>query len=246
MSKIYVIGIGPGNKENMTLRAIKALEDSDIIIGYTKYIDLIQKEFPQKKFISSPMKKEVDRCELTIHTAQQQKATIALISSGDSGIYGMAGILLETATRLNSNIPIEIIPGVTSACASAALLGAPLAHDFAVISLSDLLTPLDLIFQRIALAAEGDFVIAIYNPKSKNRQDYIERAVEIVLKYKDKNTPVGIVNHAGREAEEVLLTTLENIKELLDHITMFSTIIIGNSKTYIENGRLITPRGYQY
>ena len=244
MSKIYVVGIGSGDKENMTVKAVHAIEQSDIIIGYSKYIELVQKEFPQKEFIASSMKEEVERCELTIQMAEEKNCMISLISSGDSGIYGMASVLLETANKQKSDVEIEIIPGVTSAVFSAALLGAPIAHDFAVISLSDLLTSWELIEKRIEMAAKGDFVICFYNPKSKKRKEYVNLAIDILLQYKEKNTPVGIVKNAGREEQSIYICMLQDLKEKTNEIDMFSTIIVGNSQSYVIGNRIITPRGY--
>lgn len=243
MGKIYVVGIGPGNRDNMTLRAIQAIEESSIIIGYSKYIELIKNDCIGKELISSPMKKEVERCELTVKKAEEGN-TVAIISSGDSGIYGMAGIMLQTVSKMKSDVEIEVIPGITSASVSAALLGAPLMHDFAVISLSDLMTSWELIEKRISLASQGDFVICIYNPKSKKRQHYIRKAEEIIRKHRKENTPVGIVQNAGRENQCVTICTLSNLSS--QEIDMFSTVIIGNSQSYEDMGKLITPRGYQF
>lgn len=238
--KIYVVGIGPGNKDNMTFRAYKAMENSDILIGHKTYISLVENLFPNKKVIHSAMKKEVERCEETLRLAQEGNV-VALISSGDAGIYGMAGIMLETAG--NSEISVEIIPGVTSAIASASIVGAPIMHDHASISLSNLLTDWELIKKRIKLASEGDFVISLYNPKSHGRPALINEAVKIMLSYKSKDTPAAIVRNAGREGENYDITTLG---ELLNfEINMFSTVIIGNSKTFVKNGKMITPRGYK-
>ena len=240
MAKIYVVGIGPGKKGDMTFRAYDALEKSDVIIGYKTYIDLIKEYFPEKELISSPMKKEVDRCREVVEIAESGK-TISLISSGDAGIYGMAGIMLEIVPE---NIETEIIPGVTASNAAAATAGAPLMHDFATISLSDLLTDWDLIKKRVDLASQGDFVISLYNPKSKGRTTQIEDAAEIMLKYKSPETPVAIVRNAGREDERVTAATLGT---MLEHeIDMLTVIIIGNSKTFMKNGKIITPRGYKY
>ena len=240
MAKIYVVGIGPGKKGDMTFRAYDALEKSDVIIGYKTYIDLIKEYFPEKELISSPMKKEVDRCREVVEIAESGK-TISLISSGDAGIYGMAGIMLEIVPE---NIETEIIPGVTASNAAAATAGAPLMHDFATISLSDLLTDWDLIKKRVDLASQGDFVISLYNPKSKGRTTQIEDAAEIMLKYKSPETPVAIVRNAGREDERVTAATLGT---MLEHeIDMLTVIIIGNSKTFMRNGKIITPRGYKY
>ena len=240
MAKIYVVGIGPGKKGDMTFRAYDALEKSDVIIGYKTYIDLIKEYFPEKELISSPMKKEVDRCREVVEIAESGK-TVSLISSGDAGIYGMAGIMLEIVPE---SIETEIIPGVTASNAAAATAGAPLMHDFATISLSDLLTDWDLIKKRVELASQGDFVISLYNPKSKGRTTQIEDAAEIMLKYKSPETPVTIVRNAGREDERVTAATLGT---MLEHeIDMLTVIIIGNSKTFMKNGKIITPRGYKY
>ena len=240
MAKIYVVGIGPGKKGDMTFRAYDALEKSDVIIGYKTYIDLIKEYFPEKELISSPMKKEVDRCREVVEIAESGK-TVSLISSGDAGIYGMAGIMLEIVPE---GIETEIIPGVTASNAAAATAGAPLMHDFATISLSDLLTDWDLIKKRVDLASQGDFVISLYNPKSKGRTTQIEDAAEIMLKYKSPETPVAIVRNAGREDERVTAATLGT---MLEHeIDMLTVIIVGNSKTFMRNGKIITPRGYKY
>jgi precorrin-3B C17-methyltransferase len=241
MSKIAVTGIGPGSMADMTPRAKASIEDADIIIGYSTYIGLVEKYFPGKEFLNSGMTREIERCELALQKALEGKS-VALISSGDSGIYGMAGIMLEVVNRSGSGIPVEIIPGITAASAAAAILGAPVMHDFAVISLSDLMTPLELIYKRVESAADGDFVICLYNPKSKTRTDYIDKARNIVLKYRKAETPVGIVRNAGRENEGYDIATLSNMLDF--EIDMFTVVIIGNSKTYCENGRIITPRGY--
>lgn len=241
MSKIAVIGIGPGSMADMTQRAKAAMENSDIIMGYNTYIELVKKHFPGKEFLSSGMTREIERCRLALQKALEGKS-VALISSGDSGIYGMAGIMLEVVNHSGSGIPVEVMPGVTAASAAAAILGAPIMHDFVVISLSDLMTPLEQIYKRVECAAQGDFVICLYNPKSKSRVDYIEKARDIVLKYREKTTPVGIVRNAGRENEAYDMATLTNMLDF--EIDMFTVVIIGNSKTYFENGRMITPRGY--
>lgn len=238
--KIYVVGIGPGNKDNMTFRAYKVMEDADIIIGHKTYTALAEKIFPDKKMVKSAMKKEIERCEETLKLAEEGN-TVALISSGDAGVYGMAGIMLEVAGK--SEIEVEIVPGITSANASASLVGAPIMHDHASISLSNLLTDWELIKKRIALASEGDFVISLYNPKSNGRPELINEAVNIMLQYKNKNTPAAIVRNTGRAGENYDITTLEKILDF--EINMFSTVIIGNSKTFVKNGKMITPRGYK-
>jgi len=237
--KIYVVGIGPGKKENMTFRAYEAMENSDIIVGYKTYVDLVKEYYPGKEMKSSAMTKEVDRCTEVLELARRGK-TVSLISSGDAGVYGMAGIMLEIA---DEDMEVEVIPGITATNAAAAITGAPIMHDYATISLSDLLTDWELIKKRLELAAQGDFVVSIYNPKSRGRVTQIEEAREIMMKYKPKSTPVAIVRNAGREDERYTLTTLE---EMLNHeIDMLTIVLIGNSNTFVKNGKIITPRGYE-
>lgn len=239
MGKIYVVGLGPGNKENMTFRAYDVLKNSDIIIGYKTYVDLIEDMFPDKKIIKSYMKKEVARCEETLKLALEGNIT-SLISSGDAGVYGMAGLMLEIA---GGQVEVEIVPGITSANASASLGGAPIVHDSVNISLSNLLTDWELIKKRIDLASQGDFVITLYNPKSSGRPELINEARDIMLKHKRKDTPVLIARNVGREGENYDITTLD---KMLDYeINMFSTVIIGNSNTKVLNNKMITPRGYK-
>ena len=240
--KIYVIGIGPGGKENMTYEAIQIFNDVECVVGYKSYIELIREMIADKEVISSGMKKEIERCELCFDIAEQGKK-VAIVSSGDAGIYGMAGLIYEVAKRRDSKIEIEVVCGVTSSTAAASILGAPLMHDYAVISLSDLLTPWELIEKRVNYAAQGDFVTTIYNPKSMERTWQIEKVKEIFLSVRDKNTPVGIVRNAKRADESLVITTLEF---MTDHdIDMFSTVIIGNSQSYIWQNKIITPRGYK-
>lgn len=237
--KIYVVGIGPGNMEDISIRAYNTLKNVDIIVGYITYVDLVKDEFSEKEFYVSGMKKEIDRCEKVLELAKEGKK-VALISSGDAGIYGMAGIMIEVA--LGSGIEVEIIPGITSSVAGASLVGAPLMHDQAIISLSDLLTDWEVITKRIDRASDGDFVISLYNPKSKGRTEQIVEARKIMLKYKAATTPVALLRHVGREDENYTLTTLE---DMLNHeIDMFTVVIVGNSKTYVKDGKMITPRGY--
>lgn len=239
MGKIYVVGLGPGNKENMTFRAYDVLKNSDIIIGYKTYVDLIEGMFPDKKIIKSYMKKEIARCEETLKLALEGNI-ISLISSGDAGVYGMAGLMLEIA---GDQVEVEIVPGITSANASASLGGAPIVHDSVNISLSNLLTDWELIKKRIDLASQGDFVITLYNPKSSGRSELINEARDIMLKHKRKDTPVLIARNVGREGENYDITTLD---KMLDYeINMFSTVIIGNSNTKVVNNKMITPRGYK-
>lgn len=239
MKKIYVVGIGPGNIESMTFEAYNALKKSDIIIGYRTYIDLIKEEFRDKELISSPMKKEVDRCREVLELAEDGKV-VSLISSGDAGVYGMAGIMLEVAKGSDN---VEIIPGVSACNAAASTVGAPIMHDSVNISLSDLLTDWELIKKRIDLASQGDFVISLYNPKSRGRVTQIEEAREIMLRHKSKETIVAIVKNAKREGESAVITDLEHMLDF--DIDMLTTVIIGNSNTFIKEGKMITPRGYK-
>ena len=224
--KIYVVGIGPGKKADMTFKAYEAMEKSDIIVGYKTYTDLIKEYFPNTEIKSSSMMKEVDRCIEVLELAKSGK-NVALISSGDAGVYGMAGI----------------ISGVTATNAAAAIVGAPIMHDYVTISLSNLLTDWELIKKRLELAAQGDFIISLYNPKSKGRTTQIVEAQEIMLKHKSKDTPVAIVRNAGRETEEYEITTLE--KMLDSEINMLTIVLIGNSNTFVKKGKMITPRGYE-
>ncbi|MBI1921391.1 MAG: cobyric acid synthase [Geobacter sp.] len=241
MSKLYVVGIGPGDPGHMTQEAHDALKDAEVVVGYKTYIDLIRPLLKKKEVVSSGMMKEVERCGEALRIAASGK-TVALVSSGDAGVYGMAGLVLELAKE-RDDVEIVIVPGVSAVQAAASVLGAPLMHDFAVISLSDLLTPWELIRKRLNAAAEADFVTALYNPRSKGRVTQIEEARDIFLRGRSPETPVGIVRNACREGEEKVVTTLA---EMLDHpIDMFSIVIIGNSRTFVDGkGRMVTPRGY--
>ena len=242
--KITVIGIGPGSMEDMTPRAKKAIESADIIVGYNTYIKLIDVLLGDRKVIGTAMMQEIDRCKMAVEEAQKG-AEVVVISSGDSGVYGMAGLVLELILELpKTERPTfgGVIAGVSAVNAAASVLGAPLMHDFAVISLSDLLTPWEKIKKRAEMAAEGDFVIALYNPKSKKRAENIAEIQNILLKHKSPETPVGIVTGASREGEERILSTLKDFTK--EEINMFSLVIIGNSETYVKDGWMITPRGY--
>jgi precorrin-3B C17-methyltransferase len=236
-----VVGIGPGATNEMSQRALNALKNSDTIIGYKLYIDLIADIVKDKQIIASTMRKEIERVELAIHEAQTGK-TACIISSGDPGVYGMAGLALELAYKKNIDLPIEIIPGIPAANAAAAVLGAPLMHDYAVISLSDLLTPWEIIEKRLKSAADADFVIVLYNPMSSQRDWQLTKASEIILQYKSPNTPVGIVKDVSRGGETVILTTLD--KMTTHSIDMTTIIIIGNSTTFIYRNFMVTKRGY--
>ena len=237
MAKLYVIGIGPGGRENMTYKAVETIKMCDAIVGYTPYIDYLEELAEGKELFSTGMKGEIVRCEKAIEMVKEGKNT-AIISTGDAGLYGMAGPILELA----EDIEVEIIPGVTAAFSAASELGSPIMHDYASISLSDLLTPWEVIEKRLDRAADADFVITIYNPKSKGRAEHLSRAIEIISAYRKSDTPVGIVKNSGRPGTEIILTTLSEID--YEKVDMMCVLIIGNSNTYIKNGKIITPRGY--
>ncbi len=237
MKKLYIVGIGPGGREHMTLKALEVLKKVETVVGYTYYIELIKDLIEGKEIIETGMRGEIERCRAAIDSVKSGKDT-AIISTGDAGLYGMAGPIYEMA----EDIEIEVVPGVTSAFSAASELGAPIMHDFAVISLSDLLTPWELIKKRIEAAAEADFVIAIYNPRSKSRTTQIVEAFDIIRKYKKGSTPVGLVRHSGREGREITVTDVENID--FEKIDMMTVVIVGNRETFIKNGKMVTPRGY--
>lgn len=241
MSKIYVTGLGPGAADQMTIRAKKVLEKCPVIIGYTVYIDLIREMFPDKIFLTTPMRREADRCRMAFAEAQKGQ-DVAMVCSGDAGIYGMAGLICEIGKDY-PDVGIEIVPGITAASGGAAVLGAPLMHDFAVISLSDLLTPWEKIEKRIRAAAEADFVICIYNPSSKKRADYLKKACGMILEYRKPETVCGIVRNIGRDGESYEILPLERLQDT--QADMFTTVFIGNSNTMELNGRMVTPRGYK-
>lgn len=244
MNKIYVIGIGPGFEENMTGQAIKAIQRSDSIVGYKTYIDLIRPLLEGKEVVENGMTREVERCRKAIELAKENKV-VSVVSSGDPGVYGMAGLILEILTKEHtlSEFDVTVVPGVTSANAGAAILGAPLMHDYVTISLSDLMTDWALIEKRIHCAGQGDFGVVFYNPKSKSRPDYLNKAREILLQYKSPETVVGIVKNAFREGQFHQIATLEALDRL--EVDMFTTVFVGNSATYEKDGYMITPRGYE-
>ena len=242
MNKLYAVGLGPGGADGMTLRARDALEKSDVIVGYTVYIDLVREQFPGKEYRSTPMRKEVDRVRLALSIASEGK-TVAMVCSGDAGVYGMSGLCEELLSEY-PGVALETIPGVSAVLSGAAILGAPLMHDFAVISLSDLLTPWEKIEKRLLMAAEADFVICLYNPSSHKRHDYLARACDLVLQYASPETVCGIAKNIGRDGEETQVLTLEKLRDT--EVDMFSTVFIGNSQTKIINGKMVTPRGYLY
>lgn len=237
MGKLYVIGIGPGGLDHMTIMAKKAIEESKVIVGYTKYIDMIKSMIEGKEVFSTGMRGEEERCREALRLSKEKK--VALISTGDSGIYGMAGLVLE----LMDDEDVEIIPGLTASSAAGSVLGAPLMHDNCNISLSDLMTPYELIKKRVRNAADADFIISLYNPRSKGRPHYLKECIDIIRKYRKADTPIAVVRHALREGQEVKLFTLENFDESI--VDMFSIVIIGNSQSYIKKDKFITPRGYK-
>jgi precorrin-3B C17-methyltransferase len=239
--KLYIVGFGAGGYEYMTIQAKNALEACEVIAGYSVYVDLVKEFFKDKEFYSTPMKKEEDRCRWAIEETLKGKQ-VALICSGDSGVYGLASLIYELAEGYPP-FEIEVISGVTAACSGGAVLGAPISHDFAVISLSDLLTPLELIEQRIKCSAMCDMVICLYNPSSKKRKDYLKRACEIILEYREDTTVCGYVKNIGRDGEEAVVTTLGELKNT--EVDMFTTVFIGNSSTRNINNKMVTPRGYQ-
>lgn len=241
MNKLYVIGIGPGEYEQMTLKAIHAMEKSEVIIGYTVYVDLVKEHFPGKEFLTTPMKKEVDRCVMAFEEAKKGKV-VSMICSGDAGVYGMSGLMYEVGVNY-PEVELEIIPGVTAATGGAAVLGAPLIHDFCLISLSDLLTPWEKIEARLLAAAEADFVVCLYNPSSRKRSDYLQKACDLMMQYKSPETVCGIVSYIGRDGEHYEVMDLKTLRDT--KVDMFTTAWVGNSQTKEINGKMVTPRGYR-
>ena len=236
------MGIGPGSYENMTQRAQEALRNSDILIGYTVYIDLVKEHFPDKEMLTTGMRKEVERCELALEKAAEGK-DVAMICSGDAGVYGMSGLIEELAVKYEG-VEVVTVPGVSAVLSGAAILGAPLMHDFAVISLSDLMTPWEKIEKRLLCASEADFVICLYNPSSHKRHDYLQKACDLVLKNQSPDTVCGIAKNIGREGESIEVLTLKELRDT--EVDMFSTVFIGNSQTKKINGKMVTPRGYSH
>ena len=241
MGKLYVVGLGPGDYDNMTVRADRALKDCDSIVGYHVYVDLVKDRYPGKKTLTTPMTKEADRCRMALEAARKGE-NVAMVCSGDSGIYGMAALIYELRGE-EKEPEVEVIPGLTAACSGAALLGAPLTHDFAVISLSDRLTPWDKIAARLRGAAQADLSIVLYNPASRGRPDHLRRACEILLETLPEDRPCGIARMIGREGESGRVLTLGELRDAA--VDMFCTVFIGNAQTRAMGGRLITPRGYR-
>lgn len=240
LSKMYVVGIGPGAADQMTVRALRTLEKCDVIAGYGVYVDLVRPMLGEKEYLVTPMRREAERCRMAIDCARSGK-TVAMISSGDAGVYGMAGLIYELAA--GTELEIEVISGVTAALSGGAVLGAPLTHDFAVVSLSDALTPWEKIETRLAHAAQADLCMAIYNPSSHRRPDYLKRACEVLLRYISPETVCGVVRNIGREGEASRVLSLAELKET--SVDMFTTVFIGNRQTKVIEGRMVTPRGYK-
>lgn len=241
MGKVVVVGIGPGRYEDMTIRADEALKECDAIIGYNVYVDLVKERYPDKEFVTTPMTREAQRCQIAIDMALEGKNT-AMVCSGDSGIYGMAALVYELRGE-NKEPEIEVIPGLTAACSGAALLGAPLTHDFAVISLSDRLTSWEKIEARLRAAASADLSIVLYNPSSKGRPDYLKRACEILLEILPADRPCAIAQYIGREGQNRRMLTLRQLRDA--EADMFCTVFIGNEMTRMIAGNMVTPRGYR-
>lgn len=241
MRKVYVVGLGPGKEEYLTGEARAALDAAEVLCGYTVYVDLVSPLYPGKERYTTPMTKEIDRCRWALETANAGR-TVAMVCSGDAGVYGMASPLLELAADY-PEVEVEVVAGVTAALSGGAALGAPLGHDFCVISLSDLLTPWELIEKRLTCAAEGDFAVCLYNPSSRKRKDYLRRACEILLRVRRGDTACGWVRNIGREGEEHRLLTLAELQN--EEVDMFTTVFIGSSRTRFAGGRLVTPRGYR-
>lgn len=238
---LYVVGFGSGARECMTAEAEQAMLQSDMIVGYKTYTALMKPFFPDKQFIENGMRQETARVRLALEYAQTQ--TVALICSGDPELYGMAALAYEYLAEF-PDTDIEIVPGITAAFSGGAVLGAPLTHDTAIISLSDLLTPMEKIERRLRCAAEGDFVIVLYNPSSKQRADYLKKACDIILQFRSPETVCGYVKNIGREGETSRICLLTELRS--EQVDMFTTVYIGNSETRIIAGKMVTPRGYRH
>ena len=239
--KLSVVGIGPGSYDDMTIRAARALDSSDVIVGYTVYCDLVRPHYPDKDYISTPMMTEEKRVRMALEKADEG-FKVALICSGDAGVYGMAGLAVSMSEEFG-DVSVEVIPGVTAALSGAAILGAPLIHDFCLISLSDRLTPMELIEKRLRTASMADMAIVLYNPESKTRSGYLAHACDILLENSSPDTICGIVKNIGREGEEKRVMTLRELKTA--DADMFSTVFIGNSTTKKTDDLMVTSRGYK-
>ena len=239
--RLYVVGIGPGSYEDMTIRADRALRECDIIIGYHVYVDLVRDRYPDKEYAVTPMTREAERCRMALDAARSGKRA-ALVCSGDSGVYGMAALVY--ALRGEETVPaVEVVPGLTAACSGAALLGAPLTHDFCVVSLSDRLTPWEVIARRLRSAAEADLTLVLYNPASHGRPDYLRRACGILLEVLPPQRVCGVARNIGRAGESRAFYPLAELAEA--PVDMFCSVFIGNSSAKMLGGNLLTPRGYR-
>ena len=239
---VFVVGLGPGDGQFLTGQAGAALEQAQVFCGYTVYLDLVRPLYPDKEYCATGMTRELDRCRHALELAQAGR-TVALVCSGDAGVYGMASPLLELAEQF-PEVDVEIVPGLTAALSGGAVLGAPLAHDFCVISLSDRLTPWEVIEKRLACAAQGDFCVALYNPSSKGRPDYLQKAVHILrANGKGPETVCGLVRNIGREGQSARVLTLAELEDT--PVDMFTTVFIGNRQTKLVDGKMVTPRGYR-
>jgi precorrin-3B C17-methyltransferase len=246
--KLYIVGVGPGHHDHMTFRAKEVITESDTIVGYETYVNLVQDLINDKTVYRYAMTQEVERAHQCIDLAKSGKI-VSLVSSGDPGIYGMAGLIYETLAESGWNpkdgLHVEIIPGVSALNSCASIIGSPLMTDFAVVSMSDLLVPWEIIEKRVEAAAQGDFVIVIYNPASKKRIHQLEKTRQILLKYRKSTTPVAIIKGAFRESETIVMTDLDDLPNHSDTLGMISTVIIGNSSTYTYKDLMINPRGYK-
>ena len=240
--QLYVVGFGAGEEPGMTVQAKQVIAQCDLVVGYTVYVELVKKVFPEKTYLSTGMRKETDRVELALQEASKGKK-VALVCSGDSGVYGMACLAIELGQKY-PEVSVEVVAGVTAALSGGAVLGAPLTHDFAVISLSDLLTPWEKIEKRLEAAAMADFSVVLYNPSSKKRADYLKRACDILMRHKSEDTICGCVRNIGREGEEKQIMTLAKLRE--QQVDMFTTVFIGNEQTKQIGTYMVTPRGYHY
>lgn len=245
--KLYIVGVGPGHHDHMTFRAKQVIEESNTIVGYETYVNLVEDLIAGKEVHRYAMTQEVERAHQCIDLAKSGKI-VSLVSSGDPGIYGMAGLIYEVLAEegwdRKNGLYVEIVPGVSSLNSCAALVGSPLMTDFAVVSMSDLLVPWEIIVKRVEAAAQGDYVIVIYNPSSKKRIHQLQDTRKILLKYRSPTTPVAIVKGAFRESQTIVLTNLENLENHADQLGMISTVIVGNSSTYMYQDLMINPRGY--
>lgn len=245
--KLYIVGVGPGSHDHMTFRAKQVIEESDTIVGYDTYVSLVEDLIKGKEVHRYAMTQEVERAKQCIELAQQGRI-VSLVSSGDPGIYGMAGLIYETLAEAGwdpkNGLQVEIVPGVSALNSCASLVGSPLMTDFAVVSMSDLLVPWEIIVKRVEAAAQGDYVIVIYNPSSKKRIHQLQDTRKILLKYRKPTTPVAIIKGAYRDSQSIVLTDLQNMENFADKLGMISTVIIGNSSTYVFKDLMINPRGY--